>query len=224
MRLVVRRAGRVVIDESHLFAGIQDRLTFTLRNVWGDGDPEVLIGWTTGGNHCCVELEVGLATANTGGRMLFHDFGNYGGWRGQRHHGGFYFVSGDSRFACAFTACAGSRLPRQVFSIRKSGHGFINVTRNRRDLIEANAAALWKAYLSGHKSNVQGSALGLIAAWCADQYLLGRKSRCDRWLAQALARGYLHYAPGDEHFVNPGGEGFIKLLHKDLAAWGYDRS
>lgn len=57
--------------------------------------------------------------------------------------------------------------------------------------------------------------MGLLAPWCGDQYLLGRKDRCNRVLTQALARGYLN----DPH----GGRAAMNLLHKTLAAWGYDR-
>jgi hypothetical protein len=222
--LVVRLAGKVVID-AHLrdgIQGIQSELNLRLRNVWGGSEPEALVDVASCGNRCGVQLDVGLVGLGETGRVLFHDFnGGWPGpraWRGQWHDGRFEFVSLDQRFFCSFSNCADSGVPVQVFALAHSGRRFVDVTRSRPDLIEANAAGFWTEYLRGRERTpvAQAEAMGLLAPWCADQFLLGRSTHCDQAIAQAVAHGYLRVPSTPV-------SSFLLSFRKTLAGWGYGR-
>lgn len=212
IRLVVGRAGKTVID-SRLRGG-EITLALTLRNVWGDAEREALVDISSCGNRCSDSLHVGLVDGPAAGRVLLHGFGAFWpaprtAWHVQRHDGRFYFISRDQRFFCFFTDCASSTAPIQIFAIDESGRGFADVTRSRPDLIAADARRLWADYLRQRGSTAYND-LGVIAPWCADQYLLGRKNRCD----QVLAHGYSNHG-------REGSRSSVKLLLTKLAAWGY---
>jgi hypothetical protein len=221
VRLTVVRQGRTVIDrrvcggqrcnpfEGHVAGG---SFALTLRNMWGSREPEALVTMWTGYAHCCFQIEVGLIDDDGKGQVLFHHFGNVP-WQGQWHQGRYEFVTGDDRFAYVFDCFACSAFPMQVFAIGTLGHALVDVTRTRPDLVRANAARWWKVWVK-HRPQ----ALGFLGAWCADEYLLGDKENCEAVLASSLKHGYLRGAPGW-----PEDHGFINLLHKKLAAWGYDR-
>jgi hypothetical protein len=60
-------------------------------------------------------------------------------------------------------------------------------------------------------------ALGVLAAWTADQYLLGRKRQAHRYLAAERRAGRLESVfPGGK-----GGRAFVRELKRKLRAWGY---
>jgi hypothetical protein len=223
--LVVRRAGKVVIEDHRYPVGTLGRVrSLTLRNVWGSNEPEAFVEIWTGGNRCCDRLEVGLISEGDRPRVLLHDFPVYTGVRGRWHDGAFDFLSADNHFDCAFTACANASQPIQIFTIDKRGRRFADVTRSRPDLIAADAAALWKEYLRERAEHSSNDPVGVLAPWCADQYSLARKRKCDRALAYARAHGYLDgWHRGIQGWVK-GGRAIIDLLRKRLAAWGYDRS
>ena len=225
VRLLVRRAGKVVID-SPLRAPIQGfhtTLELTLRDVWDQAGPQAVVRASSCGNRCGEQLVVGLIGSGGRGRVLVHDFGGGlpgtdTGWRGQRREGTFYFVSRDQRFFCVFTDCASSTTPIQVFAIDKSGHRFVDVSRTRPDLITADATALFDQYEREIRSkeyrtkNRAGyDPMGVLGPWCADQYLLARASVCRQIVARAAADGYL----------TNGTRGAINSFSKTLTAWGY---
>lgn len=222
MTLVVHRSGALVID--WLFqAGDETRVALTLRDVWGDTEPEALVEIDSGGNTCCTQLSVGLLDGGRAGRMLMHSFA-LGGPNGGRHDGSYDFVSSDYNFYCAFTPCAGSSLPIQVFAIDNTGDRFVDVTRSRPDLVKSDAANLWREYQDGKGMPDRfDSVMGVLAPWCADQYLLGETSRCDEILHQAAAHGHLKGQLYGDVGTAKGSRAAIALLHKTLAAWGYDR-
>jgi hypothetical protein len=211
-RLVVRRAGKTMIDSP--LPGGEIILTLTLRNVWGDAEPEALVDISSCGNRCSDSLRVALVDRPAAGRVLLHDFGAFWpgphtAWDVQRHDGRFDFISRDQRFFCFFTDCASSTTPIQIFAIEKSGRGFADVTLSRPDLIAADAKGLWAEYLRQRASTAYND-LGVLAPWCADQYLLRRKKRCE----QLIAHGYSNHG-------RPGNPSSVKLLLKKLLAWGY---
>ena len=95
---------------------------------------------------------------------------------------------------------------------------FSDVTQTRLDLVRKDAAQWWKAYTS-ERGRVGSDVRGVLGAWCADEYRLGRKAACEAVLASALAHGYLR-GPS----IWPENAKFVVLLHKELAAWGYPSS
>lgn len=226
VKLVVRRNGIVRAERAISGGDLGDGgLLLRLQNVWGGPDPEVLVRRATCGNRCGVQLYVAITRPGIG-RVLFHDFdGGIAGtdaWWGQLHDGRFEFVAYDQRFFCFFSSCATSSVPPQVLSIDASGTSFINVTRTRPDLVAANAARNWSFWLRerSKRSALKNEMLGLLAPWCADQYLLGRGKRCDRVLQQAIANGYLSRRGwfGSRHPVS-----LVGFFHRQLVRWGYAR-
>jgi hypothetical protein len=226
LRLVVRRRGGILVDRSiRTVSGIQG-VRLKLRNVWGSAEPEALVSMWECGNRCGVQLAVAL-TDRGRGRVLWHDFGGAWpgdtAWSGQERLGRFYFVSRDQRFFCTFSDCASSTTPIQVFSVDAGGRRMIDVTRTRRDLIAADAAGLLAGFRDevrraqyATKSRAGYDPLGVLAPWCADEYLLGRSRACRLTLSRALTRGYLNPAGG-------GARRAVNSLYAALRAWGYAR-
>jgi hypothetical protein len=106
----------------------------------------------------------------------------------------------------------------QVWTLDPAGR-FVNVTRRRLDLVAGNASRLWKAYLKD-KAMKGTDVRGVLGAWCADQYLLGRSAACEAELRKALKQGLLRIGVHDGTF-GPRDAAYIKELKRDLAAWGY---
>ena len=185
--------------------GRSARISATLRRIVTD--------LYTGGAHCCEQTFIALGGDHPA--WIAHDWKNPG-YRGQRIHGRYYFVSGDNRFAYAFTSYAGSWFPSQIWTVR--GNGLVNVTRNQRRLVKTDARQAWRWYLGrwGRRNHVDRG-IGILAGWCADKYLLRQGDECQRALAHALHRGYLNGEVGAQ------GKAFIHALDRDLARWGYKR-
>jgi hypothetical protein len=120
----------------------------------------------------------------------------------------------DDRFAYKFTDYAASGFPIVLYAIDAAGH-LVDVTTSYPALIRADAATWWKAYVhlrGGRDEDTRG----VLAAWCADQYLLGKQQACTAALAQASRHGWIG------GFGEPTGDAkYIALLHRTLAAWGY---
>ena len=216
LRVRVARGSAVVFDRKICaqVCGPAAGGAIAFRNVWGSRAPEVIVSLYTGGAHCCFQTELVLVPPHGPAIGIFHDWGDLG-YRGQWLRGRYWFVTGDDRFAYAYTSFAASAFPMQVWTIDRPGR-LVDVTRQRPDLIAANAARLWRTYLGERK---HGDIRGVIGPWCADQYLLRRRADCDAALADALRRGYLR---SDD--LGPGGRAYIVRLHHDLAAWGYTRA
>jgi len=216
LRVRVERGASVVFDREICaqVCGPAPGGAIAFRNVWGSRSPEVVVSLYTGGAHCCFENEFVLLRPHGRAIGVFHDWGDLG-YRGQWLHGRYWLVTGDDRFAYAYTSFAGSAFPMQVWTIDAPGR-LVDVTRKRLDLVAANAKRLWKTYVANRK---RGDVLGVVAPWCADEYLLGKRSVCNDELERALAHGYLR-ADG----LGPGGRAFITKLHRDLARWGYTRA
>jgi hypothetical protein len=216
LRVRVTRGTTVVLDRQVCaqVCGPAPGGAIAFRNVWGTREPEVIVSLYTGGAHCCFENELVLLRGKSPATAIFHDWGDLG-YRGQWLHGRFWFVTGDDRFAYAFTSFAASAFPMQVWSIDGAGR-LVDVTRRRPDLVAANAKRLWKTYLADRKRN---DIRGVIGPWCADEYLLGKGPLCEVDLDAALSSGYLR-ADG----IGPAGRAYIAALHGDLARWGYTRA
>jgi hypothetical protein len=86
-------------------------------------------------------------------------------------------------------------------------------TLAHEDAVSADAARWLKDY---NKRRDGRRALGVLAAWVADQYMLDRASGADAFLAHELKAGRLKSLK-----PWPGGKAYITALKKDLKAWGY---
>jgi hypothetical protein len=224
--LVVRHDGTIVLNRPlpAPTTGVQTTLAFTLRNVWGSAEPEAVVRTSSCGNRCGEQLAVALVSGSNG-RLLLHGFdGGWPGpdsaWQGQRRGATFYFISRDQRFFCEFTDCASSTTPIQVFVIDHAGHRFVDVTRTRGDLVTHDAAGLLTEYQReirskqySTKSRPGYDPMGVLAPWCADEYLLDGADVCHDRLAQALKAGYLQRWTSRT----------LEAFYKRLVNWGYGR-
>jgi hypothetical protein len=220
--LIVWRNGRMILNAAYPVPAFSTGpIALALRNVWGSSLPEALVQADTGGNRCCLELGVATIPESGASRLLIHDFPGYAGWKGVWHNRRYQFVTADNRFDCAFTSCADASQPIRIYSIRKDGRGFADVTDSRPDLIRKDAASLWRNYRleikdkdyqrRGQQIVTGRDPMGLLAPWCADEYRLERQTYCRNTIANALRQGYL--ALWNTHGV--------VAVYRQLTAWGF---
>lgn len=216
VRVRVERGSALVFDREICaqVCGPAPGGAIAFRNVWDTRSPEVVVSLYTGGAHCCFETEFVLLRPLGRATGVFHDWGDLG-YRGQWLRGRYWLVTRDDRFAYAYTSFAGSAFPMQVWTIDRPGR-LVDVTRQRLDLVAANAKRLWKTYLAYRgKDDIRG----VLAPWCADEYLLGERAACNAELDRAVAHGWLRT---DD--LGPGGRAYVAKVHRDLARWGYTRA
>jgi hypothetical protein len=216
MHLLVKAGATTVLDRgmcANARCSVASQHVLSVKNVWGDAAPEVILDTYTGGAHCCYESFIVLTDGGHAGRTISHLWGDPG-YKLISHAGTVAFRTADDHFAYEFTSFAGSGLPIEIDEIGPNGR-LNNITNTRPDLIAADAKIYWKAYTS-ERGKPDSDVRGVVAAWCADQYRLGQKSACDAELSTALAKGWLA-GPG----VWPQNAKFVALVHKDLARWGY---
>jgi len=181
-----------------------------------DGEPEVLVDLYTGGAHCCFftlvyRYDPGRHTY----RRLAHWWGNTGyALRDLDRDGRFELLSGDDRFAYAFTPFAASADPIQIWSYR-SGR-LVDTTRSFPAAVRSDADRLWQAYLQDRKEK-SADVRGVLAAYLADTVLLGKGAEGWKRLQEALRRGEL--SPAAE--VGPTGAAYLKAVVKLLVDSGY---
>ncbi|HEX3688765.1 MAG TPA: hypothetical protein VHV28_03685, partial [Solirubrobacteraceae bacterium] len=183
----------------------------------GIGQPNVLLDLYTGGAHCCsVEQVFTFDPGTSTYTMTEHNFGDPGAKiHNLRHNGQFEFVTGDDRFAYAFTDFAASGLPLQILSF--TGSGFRDVTKSYPGLIRKDAATWLKAF-TGMAHDHYSDSVGVIGAWAADEYLLGKSAAANRYLHQQAKAGHLKSALSPEE---PSGQKFVSALRKFLRKLGY---
>ena len=228
MRLQIARAGTVVYDQpvdtskcGGTFCGpASTSAKFPSVQVValdGGAEPNVILSLWSGGANCCVVDQVFFYAASAATyAVATHSFGSGGASiRDLDHNGRHEFVTSDGRFKYEFTDGAASGLPIQVLAF--SAGRFTDVTRHYPKLI-ARDAALWlrtfKRTLRLHDS------VGLIAAWAADEELLGHHRLVTSYLHQQLVLGHLRTPTPD---VQPGGQKFINHLMRFLRRLGYLR-
>ena len=186
-----------------------------VRDLDGDDEPEVALLLTWGGTYCCYWSRVYRFVA---GRYIasVHWWGDNQARPRLRDLNGDrrpQLVSVDSRFA-ALTSHAYVFNPIQIWSYA-SGR-FTDVTRRYPRRIEGNARRLWRYYAT-HRRN--RTARYVLAAWAADQYLLGRPRIAERGLQFALRRGDLNQGVGGPH--DP--RAYLRSLKRFLRNTGYIR-
>jgi streptogramin lyase len=194
IRIHIARHGRELFHE--VVPGLQgygafsDTRSLSVRDLDGDGEPEVTLLLNWNGTHCCYWSRIyrydrvrrRYAVAN-------HFWGNAGTdprLRDLDGDGRPEFLSRDDRFSEVFTGYAGSVTPIQIWTYRR-GH-FRDVTRRYPAVIRRDAAQIWRFYL---KVKPHDDARGLLPAWAADEYLLGRAPAADSVLDAARVRGQL---------------------------------
>jgi hypothetical protein len=182
-----------------------------------NGQPDVVLDLYSGGAHCCwIEQVFSFDPGTMTYVMTQRNFGDPGEEIVDLGHNGRYeFLTGDDTFAYEFTDFAASGLPIQILTF--SGRHFVNVTRHYRKLIDRDAARWMKAFNGMAKQHYPDS-VGLVAAWAADEELLGHDKLVRRFLAQQAKLGHLNSALSPQE---PSGARFVTKLLRFLRTHGY---
>ncbi len=220
LHLSIARSGHTVYDRAvsspkwcfrSCVPGMAENSSVHVVDLESTGDPDVVLDLYTGGAHCCYIEQVFTFDASARTYVKTErNFGNIAGvLEALGHNGRFEFVSADSRFDNAFTISAASGLPIQILTFR--GGKFDDVTRQYPDEITKDADKWWRLY----EQNVSDGR-GFIAAWAADEYLLGDESKADNRLDEELHKGHLKGFSG-----YPSSRQFVADLKKFLRDHGY---
>ena len=180
----------------------------------GSSEPDVVLGLFTGGANCCfIDQVFSFDPATKTYVRSQHNFLNAGAAL-TKLDGHWVLRSGDSRITEAgFTDTADSGTPIQIW--RFANRTFTDVTRRYPNLIRADAAK-WLRLFNHHLSN----GVGLIAAWAADEDLLGRSAMVDTTLRSLAAQNKLRTPLGLPH---DSATQFVTQLEKLLHKLGYTK-
>lgn len=226
LRLTIARGGTVVYDQPVVakFCGklcwpgpaIGGRPAVQVADLEHTGDPDVVLDLYSGGAHCCTVLQV--FSYDPGTMTYAETERNFGDPDVRivdlRHDGRLELLTADDSFAYAFTDYAASGLPIEIQTF--AGGHFTDVTRSYPALV-ARDAAFWLKAFKGLARDHYSDSVGVIAAWAADEDLLGHVRLVNRFLAQQAKAGHLN-AP-----FATGGTKFIAHLQKFLRRRGYLR-
>jgi len=184
------------------------------RDLDGDGEAEVLLELNWNGTHCCSWSRLyRFDRAQRTYVPTTHFWGNAAAspkLRDLDRDGRPEFVSADDRFS-ELTGYAGAMRPIQIWSYDRGI--FSDVTRSHPKSIERDAAELWRWYL---QERGKGTVRYVLAAWAADQYLLGRPEAVERALSDAFARGEL-----DPEFESTSAQDYLRMIRAFLRKTGY---
>jgi hypothetical protein len=199
-------------------AAFSDSEALTVRDLDGDGEREVILLLNWNRTHCCSWSRIcRYDRARNTYVALNHFWGNGGAEPLLRDLDGDRrpeLLSLDDRFSDRFTPYVASARPVQIWSYR---HGrFHDVTRRHPRVIRRDAARIWRGYLKHRNSDARG----ILPAWMADKYLLGRSAFADRVLEHAAARGELDR---NEGFGPRGSRAYIRAVKALLRTAGYTR-
>jgi hypothetical protein len=208
--LVVTRAGAPAFDASPVAAdspcaqadagciyaasGKRDA-PLAVVDLDGDGEPEVLVDTYTGGAHCCALTEI-LRFNGTTYAPSETSWGNIGyELRDLNADGRPEFVTADDAFSYAFGSYAASFHPPLVLDFDAAAKGsFRDVTRSFPALTRKNMKDALHALARARRGHYE--TLGVISAYVADLYLLGRRREVRPYLARARKRGDLRNVSG----------------------------
>ena len=228
-RLTISRAGAVAYDQP-----VSSRFCYTacapgalsangpsvhVLDLEHNGEPDVVLDLFSGGAHCCSIEQVFSFDGAT--RTYVETQRNFGD-PGDRivdlgHNGRFEFLTADDSFAYEFTDYAASGMPIQILTF--SGRRFRDVTRSYPKLITGDAANWLTTFKRLSNKHYQDS-VGVIAAWAADEDLLGHQRLVSRYLAQQARAGHLNSSLSPQ---DPGGKRFVANLQRFLRKHGYLR-
>jgi hypothetical protein len=177
-----------------------------------DGEPEVFLALYWGGAHCCYFTYL-YRYVDGRYRRVYHLWGDPAyKLRDLNSDGEPEFVSGDDRFAYAFTDFADSFWPVRIWQY---GAGrFADVTRRFPVQVRADARRVWRWYPKALKQH--RSTYGVLAAWTADECLIHRCAGAFRRLEALRRAGKLRGGPPDG---TP--KTFVRHLHLFLGRTGY---
>ena len=192
-----------------------------VRDLNGDGEPEVLVDLYSGGAHCCSMLLIyGFDAASGRYTKLRQDFGNPGyTLRDAGRDGQVEVFSEDDRFSYLFTSYLESARPLLV--LRYDGRALVDVTRDFPAEIKRHARHVYSFYKSLRREP-DIDVRGVLAAWQADNYLIGGTAPARGWktLRAAARRGDLKRRSGN---TGASGARYLSSLRSRLKRFGYIR-
>jgi hypothetical protein len=227
-RLIVSKAGTVVYDQP-VASGFcfqacapgsegSGPTSVHVLDLEHNGQPDVVLDLFSGGAHCCSIEQI--FSFDPGTMTYVKTERNFGDPGVQildlGHNGRLEFLTADDSFASEFTDYAASGLPIRILTF--ANREFTNVTRSFPGLLAKDAAKWLSAFKSMAAQHYQDG-VGVIAAWAADEDLLGHTAQVNRYLAKQVKAGHLRSA------LNPGesGKQFVAKLRKFLRSHGYLR-
>jgi hypothetical protein len=228
LHLRIVRAGQTLVDRDLAIAGLNypvapggggERRSVETLNIDRDGEPEVVVDVNSAGAHCCSIAHVFDYAPKTNTYALFkHNFADPG-YRliDPERDGSSEFRSADYRFGYVFTAFGFSRFPIQVWRYRNGT--FRTITRRYPRRIRSDARRQLREY-RGFKRRHE-DVRGAIAAYVADEYLLGQGKKGWRFARAAVRRGEVKKFGGFDTW--PAGRKYLRKLHRFLRRKGYIR-
>jgi hypothetical protein len=181
-------------------------------DIEGNGEPDVVLGLYSGGANCCfIDQVFSFDAATMTYSKSSRNFGDFGAKiEDLSHNGKDEFVGANPAFKYEFTDGAASGEPIQIFGF--SAGKFVDVTRSYPALI-AKDAAKWLKFFK-HNLN---DGVGVLAAWAADEDMLGHSAQVSAYVHKELRAGNLRSGLGKQL----SGENFVKRLQKFLVKEGY---
>jgi hypothetical protein len=231
VRLRIVRAGRGLVDDRLLEVtcgkgcatwapGFGARTgPLNVRDLDADGEPEVLLDLYSGGAHCCTLTAFyrfdGNAAIYRRSVWDFHD----SGYRlvDVDADGRVELAGRDDRFAYVFAPYAFSVAPRQTWQWQAGE--LADVTRTFLDSVRADARQALTIYNRARQKRDRTAIRGALAAWAADQCLLGRSQQAWQRLEAANRAGELGRGPKELGY--PAGRQYIENLRAFLRRTGY---
>jgi hypothetical protein len=179
-----------------------------VANFPGERLPVVLVGLQTGGAHCCTIVRAVTVSPTGLGSVVDDDVGNPAASLSPDGTDALV-VTADNAFAYAFATYAASGLPVKVLQF---DHGnFDDVTAQHLDLVTKDASMWWDVF-APHP----GNGLGVLAAWVADECLLGQGNSAWTTVNGLETQGQLSGPAGW-----PTGAAYVHALQSFLAQHGY---
>lgn len=139
-----------------------------LARFAGSAQPTVLVGLSSSGANCCTVIQMFTLPAGASTWKALDDAVGGTAATVEPAAGGALIVTADASFAGRFTDLAGSGMP--VILQEVSGDSVVDVTAQHPTMVAADAARWWQAYLQRPQDP-----LGTLAAWAADECVLGRQ-------------------------------------------------
>jgi hypothetical protein len=197
-------------------AGLGGGKSLQITDVDGDGEPEVLLDLYSGGAHCCTFTWIYRfnGTTYTGTPVSWGDTGYT--LADLDRDGIPEFSSYDDKFAYTFTDYADSWFPPLILQYRAGK--ITDVTRSYPAVVHKEAARAIRAFKS-RKNRRERDLRGVVAAYAADQCLLGQPGKAWRFVRSARRQGLLKgFGRGD---IWPHGARYLRALQKFLHKNGY---
>ena len=183
-----------------------------------DGEPEVLLDLSNGGNICCRYTQIYWWTGSAY-RLLTHNWrdSSSGSLVDLAGDGRREFRSSDGRIRYVFDCGGCVAYPIQIWAF--DGHRLIDATRRHRSAVRRDAARAWHLYLRGlHRG---GAVAGALATWTADQCNLDRCRAALHTVSRKVSAGQISRARQGSGW--PTGREYLRELRHWLAVNGYIR-